>query len=185
MTRYLVLYFSRTGNSRFLASRIGRALRAEVREMRPFTSHTGLLILLSGLGISTGTGVSAADMDGVDEVVVCGPIWAGLLIAPLRAAIRQAARQRRPVHLALSCGNGDDEKDGTWGYAQVLRAATRPGGAWLRTADAFPCGLAATTGATDAGVRRLTEDNFRGAIAERLDAFVERVTSGNRAPGST
>jgi flavodoxin len=173
--KYLVAYFSKTGNNRFLAGRIARALNAEVREIRPPVGSTGLLYLLTLVGIPVRTGLADDDLRAVDEVVVCGPIWGGLLIAPLRAAIRQATRLGRPLHFATCCGSGDEDKDGRWGYAQVLRAASAAGGPWARTMEAFPAGLGASTASYD-GQTRLSDDTFTGALEVRLDAFVERVS---------
>jgi hypothetical protein len=172
---YLVVYFSHTGNNRFLAGRIARALNAEVREIQPRVGSTGLLYLLTLVGIPIGTGLTDDDVRGVDEVVICGPIWGGLLIAPLRAAIRQTARLSRPIHFATCCGSGDDDKEGRWGYAQVLRAASAAGGPWVRTTEAFPAGLGASMASYD-GQARLSDDTFSGALEARLDAFIERIS---------
>ncbi|MGE0462616.1 MAG: hypothetical protein AB7Q16_14710 [Vicinamibacterales bacterium] len=179
MKKYLVLCFSQTGNNRFLAGRIARALNADVMEIQPPVGSTGLLFLLTLLGIPVRTGLSDDDLRGTDEVVICGPIWGGLLIAPLRAAIRQAARLSRPIHFATCCGSADDDKDGRWGYARVLRAASAAGGPWVRTTDAFPAGLGASPASYD-GQARLSDDTFRGALEARLDAFIARITRSGR-----
>jgi len=181
--RYLVLYFSQTGNSRFLANRIGRALDAEIRELRPVVGSTPLLYMLTLMRFPVRTGLSDGDMSGFDEVVICGPIWGGLLIAPLRAAIRQAARLSRPIHFATCCGSGDHDRDGRWGYAKVLRAATAAGGPYAKTTEAFPTGLGASTASHD-GETRLSDDTFSDAHEARLQAFVQRITgwSGGERP---
>jgi hypothetical protein len=72
---YLVVYFSQTGNNRFIARRIARALNADVREIQPRVRSTGLLYLLTLVGIPIRTGITNDDIRGVDEIVICGPIW--------------------------------------------------------------------------------------------------------------
>jgi hypothetical protein len=86
------------------------------------------------------------------------------------------------MHFATCCGSGDDDKEGRWGYAQVLRAAAVAGGPWIRTTEAFPAGLGASTGAYD-GQTRLSDATFSSALAARLEAFITRISgSSSKSP---
>lgn len=183
MTSYLVVYFSHTGNNRFIAARIARALNAPLRQLQPGIDSLWGLSLLSLLAIPVRSGLSDDEVRSADAVVICGPIWRGRLIAPLRAAIGQAARLSRPIHFVTCCASGDDVKEGRGGYSQVLRAAIRDGAPWVRTAEALPLTLATTTPAYD-GETRLGRDTFGGALAARLDACIARIKgdAGLRRP---
>lgn len=174
MTSYLVVYFSHTGNNRFVAARIARALNAPLRRLQPGIDSLWGLSLVTRLAIPVRSGLSDDEVRSADAVVICGPIWRGRLIAPLRAAIGQAARLSRPIHFITCCASGDDVQHGRFGYAQVLRAAVRAGQPWVRTAEALPVGLGTTTASTD-GDLRLGHDTFGDVLAARLDACIDRI----------
>ncbi len=179
MRNRIVLYHSSTGNNQFLAEQIADALRSDIRPLRPRFSSIFLLYLLSLLRWGSGIRLSRKDLRPYHEVVVVGPVWGGLLIAPLREAIKRTVKTGRPVHFATCCGSSDDLKDDRYGYAQVLDAALKAGKGYVKTVEAFPVVMALPPGEEAEGFEvndiRLTEENFTPALRERLAQFVQQV----------
>ncbi len=179
MKNRIVLYHSGTGNNAFLAKQIAQGLDADLGPLQPRITGTGWLYLLSLLKWGCGIRPTTADLEAYDEVVVVGPVWGGLLIAPLRQAIKRCVKAERPVHFAICCGISDEEKDHRYGYAQVLRAAEAAGEGYVKTAAAFPIGLALPPGVSpeDADLMqlRLNADNYPGTMKKRVDRFLEQI----------
>lgn len=179
MKNRLVTYHSGTGNNRFLAERIAKALGADVRPLNPRTKSTGWIYLQSFLKWKAGIRLTPEDLAPYDEVIIMGPVWGGLLIAPLREAIKLAAKLGKPVHFATCCGTSDEDKDGRWGYAQVLAEAEKVGQGRVKSTEAFPLALVLTPEEyADAGTAqgtRLTEDILTDAMRDRLKTFTDRI----------
>lgn len=175
----LVLYYSHTGNSRFLAEKIARELPAELRAVRPLIQSVLLLYLFSLARWEVPIDVSDSELQPYAQVVILGPIWGGLLISPLRSLLKQALRTGKIIHFAVSCESPDEKKQGKYGYAQVLQAAEQLGKGQVRTTEAFPSALveAANRPARLTEKIKLTEANFSDRLKARLTAFVERVAA--------
>jgi hypothetical protein len=179
MKNRIVLYFSGTGNNRFLAAQIADELDADLRPLNPRIKSTGLIYLLSLLKWRSGIRVTAEDLQPYEEVVVVGPVYGGLLLAPMREAIRLSAKGKRPVHFATCCGISDEMKDHRYGYVQVLKAAEAAGKGYIKATAAFPVGPALPEGANpnekDLMAVRLSEENWTEALRRRVKAFAAEI----------
>ncbi len=177
--KYLVLYYSKTGNSRFLASQIADSLKADLQALKPPVSGTFLLFLLSRLRVPMGAGISVKDLEKYDEVVLLGPVWGGIVIAPLRTAVRQCVKAGKPLHFAVSCDIGDEEKDSKYGYGPVLKEARQLAGGHLVHTDAFPNTLLAVPEPPKkekiSEKAKISQANYKGAMEERVAAFVGQI----------
>lgn len=177
--KYLVLYYSKTGNSRFLARRIADSLKADLQALKPPVSGIFLLFLLSRLRVPLGAGISVKDLEKYDEVVLLGPVWGGLVMAPLRTAIRKCVKAGKPFHFAVSCDIGDEEKDTKYGYGPVLKEARELAGEYLVKEAAFPTTLLevpeAPKNLKPSEKVKIEEANYKGAMEERVDTFVHQI----------
>lgn len=175
----LVLYYSNTGSNRYLADRIARALGCDSEGIRPRLGAFPLQVLFSLTGAGPGVRALRHDPKGYDVVVLCGPIWMGKLVAPLRDTLRRYRSAIERLYFATCCGSCDAQRDGRFGYARVFPQVKRLVGEKCIHCEAFPIGLVIPEekqGDDNAVMKtRLSDDNFTGAIQERLDAFVEKV----------
>ncbi len=182
MKTYLVTCFSKTGNNRFLAGKMAEVLDADLKEIVPRVSAIGLVYLISLLRIPLKINLSEQDLRPYDEIIICGPVWGGLLLAPMRSLIKKGKRLSKTMHFATCCGSSDEEKDSRYGYAQVLEEAEKAGEGWVRTAEAFPVVLVLTPEeAKDDKLvleTRLSEQNFSDRIKTRMTAFIQKVLPG-------
>ena len=182
MKKYLILYYSKSGNSKFLAEKLAKELgNSRLRKITPTVDFLFLVFLLSALKVNVGTGVSRKEIEEYEEIIIFGPVWGGLLISPLRAIIKKCVGAPKSIHFAVTCESGDDDKNGQYGYAQVLEEAKKVGGNFIQTLDAFPTSLVLNE--SQAKNRKLSEkilltaENFKGAIASRLGGFVKKIKS--------
>lgn len=179
MKKYLILYYSKTGNSQFLAEKLSEELNGDLKRVTPWMNGILPLLLLSKLKIRIGVDVSEKNLAGYDEIVIVGPIWSGLLVAPLRSLIHQCIRASKVFHFAVSCETSDEESDGKYGYSQVLKEAERLGGRFIKTTEAFSTALVKKEGEArslnPSKKTKFTDDNFKGSIKSRFDKYLTRI----------
>ena len=109
MARILVVFYSRTGNTRQVAAELAAALNADIEEIRDFDRRTGVWgYLRSGRQAFLRRLVSLAPAlhkpETYDLVVVGTPIWNASLSAPVRSYLRQHRREIRAAAFFCTCG---------------------------------------------------------------------------------
>ena len=179
MKKYIILCYSKTGNSRFIAEKLAKELRCDLELVRPNLNYTGLLFLISLLKIPILTNISTNKIKEYEEIIVIGPIWGGLLIAPLRTLLKKCFKLSKPVHFAVTCESTEEGKDNKYGYNQVLNSTKDLGGQLVKTTAAFSTSL---TKGHDRKIKKgttvkakITEENFGVELKERLDDFKNRI----------
>lgn len=172
----LVLYYSRTGNNRYLAERIAGRLDADIEPIRPRLGGFPFQLLLSFLPVSLGIRHLKADIRHYDRLIVCGPIWTGQLIAPLRSALKRYGPRFEAVDFVTCCGSNDEQKDDRFGYSQVFRQVHALLGRRCRQCVAFPVRLSLPEDQRDDDQvimsTRLSDAHFGEALEQRLEAYL-------------
>jgi len=179
MKKTLILYYSHTGNNRYLAERLARRLDADVEALRPRVNVFALLLFFSWIRLSPGNRNIRHDIRAYDWLVLLGPIWAGQLIAPLRDAIRKFRHKVPEIVFLTCCGSKDETKDDPYGYGRVFDRARKLAKGQLHTCRAFPVVLAMPEDQRDQdeeilGVR-LNDANFAGQLEERMEALIQEL----------
>lgn len=177
MKKYLVLYYSKTGNSRFIAEAAASTLGCDLKEIAPAIDKVFVLYLLSLLRITVPIGVKRTDLVQYEQVIIVGPIWGGLLISPLRSILKKCVKTSKLIHFAVSCETPEEEKDSKYGFAQVLREAESLGGTLVKTKSAFSMALVKAEKPHNvlAEKIKLTEEHFQGDIKSRFDDFLAAI----------
>ena len=108
--RALVVYYSRSGNTRAVAGEIAAALGgAKIEEIHDTVNRTGLLGYWRSFREAVGKrttplAASGRDIDGYDLVVVGGPVWVGQPSSPIRSWLRAHAAELNSVAFFLTHG---------------------------------------------------------------------------------
>lgn len=177
----LVVYYSNSGNNRFLAEKIAQALSCDIEQIRPRIGGFPVLALFSVLKTSPGIKPIDHRVSDHDPIIVCGPIWMGQIIAPLRGFIKKYLQEMKHLYFVTCCGSDDAKKDDKFGYGGVFAKVKALAGDNCIGCEAFPIGwsLPEEKRSDDEAMMkaRLSEDNFSGELQVRLDAFVEKVRS--------
>lgn len=141
MTKHIILCYSKTGNSKFIAEKLSQELSCDLRMVHPILNYTGILFLTSLLNISVPTNISTHDIKDYEEIIIIGPVWGGLLISPLRTILKKAIALSKPIHFAVTCGTSETDKDKAYGYARVLTSIMQLGGQWVVSTATFSTSL--------------------------------------------
>lgn len=179
MKNYLVLYYSKTGNSHFIAQKLADELGGDFQKIVPSINNTLFLILLSLMKARIPINISKEIIEAYSDIVIIGPIWAGQFISPLRTALKICRSASKNIHFAVTCETKDEDKNKKFGYAKVLREAEIAGGTFVKTTEAFSTALvnnAHTKGSVKLSEKiKITDENFHGAIESRLSAFALKI----------
>lgn len=175
----LVLYYSKTGSNKFLAEKIAQRLEADIEAIKPRLDIHPLLMLFSVLKTSPGINPLQHNIKDYDCIVLCGPVWMGKLIAPLRDVTKKYGNDIKSLSFATCCGSGEEEKDGRFGYVNVFAQVKSVMGDKCSVCEAFPIGLALPEDKRkDSSTimnTRLSENNFPGSLQDRLEVFLNRI----------
>lgn len=174
----LVLYYSRTGNNRFAAQRLAEALDCDIEEIRTLCGGFFFLLLGSALKFGLGNRKLARNPADYDRVILCGPIWMGQIVLPLRVFLRKYARSLKALAFVTVCGSDEKSKDTGFGYETVFGKIRALLGEKFAGGYAIPVTLILGSG-VDATKVSLNEANFTGEIASRFEEVAESLRSVN------
>ena len=174
----LVVYYSKSGNNKYLAE-MHRGTGRDIEEITPRMSAFFFQVLSSLTGAGLGINPLKADLKEYDRVLLCGPVWMGNLIYPLRSFIKEYNRSINNLIFATCCGVDDSEKDSRFGYTRVFSKVRSMAGEKSILCEAFPIKLVVPEEQrhdNDALMKaRLSDDTFKGQILQRFDNFIKRV----------
>lgn len=172
----LVVYYSKNGSNRYLAGKIAERLSCDSEELKPRLD----VFLLYLMRINLGNKRLEHNISDYDKVILCGPIWIGKLIPPLRSFLLKYKEQIAQLYFVSCCGSSDAKKDEKFGHGYVFKEVENIMKDKCKACKAFPIELVLPDHKkTDEEAimnTRLTDASFTGPIQERLDAFVARVS---------
>jgi menaquinone-dependent protoporphyrinogen IX oxidase len=175
-----VLYYSNTGNNRFIAQKIATSLSGDLIPIVPKTKSIPILIFQSWLRMGRIHEIKE-DLSVYQKIILCGPIWTGLLISPLRSFLKKYKEDINQLVFVTSCGSKDEEKDNRFGYASIFKEVEKIMGDQNVYCEAFPIALIIPKDKLDDADfvmnARLTDESFTGAIQERFHEFIRKVES--------
>jgi flavodoxin len=182
MKKTIVVYYSNTGSNQYLADKIARRLESDIEAIRPRGNVFPILLLLSALKTTWGIKPLKHNLDEYERIILCGPIWMGKFVSPLRGFIKKYKNRIKELYFVTCCGSGYEVKDDKFGHATVFKLVKDTLGDRLVLCQAFPIGLVLPEDKKkdeDAVMKtRLSDDNFKGEIQNRFDDFFRKVSDG-------
>jgi len=183
MKKYLILYYSKTGNSKFFAEKTAQKLGADIEGIKPIINNTLLLVMFSMLKWGIGTNISTKKLEEYDEVVIWGPNWAGTLIAPLHNVIKKSVKASKNIHFAVTCETSEKKKNNKFGYMSVLNQAKEVGGKFVKTTDGFSLSVLKKDdedwSPTPSEKPMITEAHFNDFFKPKFDDYIENIRMNN------
>ena len=115
MSKKLVIYFSRTGNTKKVAEKIANDLSCDIIEIKPLKSYKGIIGWLRA-GYQGVRGkipeIEPIDVDikEYDLVIVGTPYWGGNMSSPIRVFLTEHANEFKQLAYFYSSGGGGKPK---------------------------------------------------------------------------
>lgn len=179
MKNTLVAYYSNTGSNAYLAKKLADELNADLEELVPRRNNVPWLMALSAMKLSANIKPLSLNLNRYDRIILCGPIWMGRLISPLRSFIKQHRDQLSDFHFVTCCGSDDDHKNDKFGYAKVFESVRKLAHMPDMDCYAFPIGLALPEekkSDSEAIMNtRLTDNTFGEVMKSRMARYLSQL----------
>jgi flavodoxin len=171
----MVYYYSRKNSNRFLAKKISGDLNCGIEEIKSrLNAH-----LLMLMGLNFGNRKLKSNVEDYDRVILCGPIWMGKLIVPLKNFVLKHSGKIHKLVFVTCCGSPFEKKDEKFGHNLVFNEVKRITGETCIHCEAFPITLVLPDDQkedTDAFMKtHLNDDNFKGEIAAIYERFIKSL----------
>ncbi len=173
--RTIVYYYSHKGSNRYLANKIANDLKCQIEEIKPrLNSH-----LLMLMGLNLGNTKLKTKVEDYDKVILCGPIWMGKLIVPLKNFLNKHINKISKMVFVSCCGSTFEQKDDKFGHNLVFNEVKKLSGEKCIHCEAFPIVLVLPDEHkkdTDAFMKtHLNDQNFKGEIVGVYDYFIQKL----------
>jgi menaquinone-dependent protoporphyrinogen IX oxidase len=175
----IVYFYSHKGSNKYLANRIATDLKCETEEIFPLLNAH--LIMLMGLNFGNRRLKSA--VENYDRVILCGPIWMGKLIVPLKNFIKKHVNKIDNLIFVSCCGSTFDKKDEKFGHNLVFNEVKKLSGEKCIHCEAFPITLVLPDDQKDDSEAfmktHLNDNNFKGEIIGIYDVFIRKLKASD------
>lgn len=113
MKKILVVYYSRTGNTKKIAQMIAQELNADTDEIIDKKKRNGIIgWLIAGrdgwLGKKTEITSQKKPTD-YDLIIIGSPVWSWTVTPPIRAYLKQHKNNLKKVAFFTTCGDGNNK----------------------------------------------------------------------------
>jgi flavodoxin len=177
MNKTIVVYYSRKGSNKYLAEKISKQLECDLEAIRPWLN----VFLLFLMNIHLGIRPLKHNIKEYDRVILCGPIWMGKFIPPLRSFVTKYSYCINKLIFVTCCGSTYTKKDEKFGHGLVFNEVENILKDKCVFCQAFPIGLVMPQGKkedSDALMKtHLNDKNFKGEIVEKFEDFIQRIQS--------
>jgi len=171
----IVVYYSNKGSNKYLAWKISKELSCPIEEIKPRLNIFLLFLMKIHLGIMP----LKQNIEEYDQVILCGPIWMGKFIPPLRSFIKKYNNKLRKLIFVTCCGSTDDKKYEKFGHGLVFKKVENMLKDKCILCQAFPIGLVLPDDQKeDSGAfmkTHLNDENFTGEIVSIYNTFISKI----------
>jgi len=171
----IVYYYSQKGSNKYLANKIASDLKCELEEIKPIL-NVQLLIMM---GLNFGNRTLKTKVEDYDTVILCGPIWMGKLIVPLKNFVNKHSGKLHKMIFVTCCGSTFEKKDEKFGHNLVFNSVRNLLGKKCIHCEAFPITLVLPNeqkNDSDAFMKtHLNDSNFKGEIIDIYANFIQRL----------
>ena len=171
----IICYYSNKGSNRFLANRIANDLKCDIEEIKPRINAHLLMIM----GLNLGNRKLKAKVEDYDRVILCGPIWMGKLIIPLKNFINKYSKKIGKLIFVTCCGSSFKDKNNKFGHNLVFNQVKSLLNDKCIHCEAFPIDLVVPAELKDDSAAfmkvHLNNENFNGEIVTIYETFMGRI----------
>ena len=176
MKKSIVIYYSYNGSNHFLANKVAENLDCKIEEIKPRLNKQLFLVFGSLLGNKK----IQSNLENYDRIILCGPIWMGKFISPLKDFVKKYKQHLKELVFISCCGSGFEMKDKKFGHGLVFKEIKEMLGEKCNHCEAFPITLLLPDEQREDPKivmnTRLTEENFKGEILQRFNSFIKTIS---------
>jgi len=170
MKKDLIVYFSKTGNNKFVAEKLAKTLQGDIRGIKVVLKPFFLLLLFSFLKMSPS--VKSISVEEYERIILLSPIWMGNVVSPIRGFLKKNSKEIKSLVYITVCGGDEEDKDGQFGYEKVFKEIKALFGKKHFSSYAISVKSLEKFEKDDVMSIRLDEKLFVGNIAKRFDEVV-------------
>ncbi len=170
MKKDLIIYFSKTGNNKFVAEKLAKTLVADVQEIDVSPKSFFFLLILSFLKISPS--IKPVPVGEYERVILLSPIWMGNVVSPTRGFLKKYSKEIKSFVYITVCGGDEEDKNGKFGYERVFKEIKTLFGKKNFSTYAISVKFLDKFEKDDVMSIRLDEKLFVGKISKRFDEVV-------------
>jgi menaquinone-dependent protoporphyrinogen IX oxidase len=171
----IVYYYSHKGSNRFLAQRMAGDLACDIEEIKPRLNVHMLMIM----GLNLGNKKLKTKVEDYDTVILCGPIWMGKLIVPLKNFVLNYRRKVKRLIFVSCCGSSFKDKDNKFGHNLVFNQVKNLLNNKCIHCEAFPIDLFVPAELKDDSAAfmkvHLNNENFKGEIIPLYNDLISNI----------
>jgi menaquinone-dependent protoporphyrinogen IX oxidase len=171
----IVYYYSHKGSNRFLAQRMASDLACDIEEIKPRLNVHMLMIM----GLNLGNKKLKTKVEDYDTVILCGPIWMGKLIVPLKNFVLNYRRKVKRLIFVSCCGSSFKDKDNKFGHNLVFNQVKNLLNNKCIHCEAFPIDLFVPAELKDDSAAfmkvHLNNENFKGEIIPLYNDLISNI----------
>lgn len=173
----IIVYYSRSGNNKYLAQKMGKSLQCEVVPIEPRITVFPLLLLRLTLGNKK----VARNFENYDRVYLVGPIWMGTIVKPLYDFLTQYKSNIKSLIFVTCCASNYKMKENKFGHAVVFKKVKQLLGDTCTQCEALPVTYVLPENQREIPKfvmkTRLNDDTFGGEFATIYDQFILNMQS--------
>jgi menaquinone-dependent protoporphyrinogen IX oxidase len=171
----IVYYYSRKGSNRFLATRIANDMNCEIEQIKPrLNAHLPMI-----MGLNLGNRKLKSKVENYDRVILCGPIYMGKLIVPLKNFINKYSGKIKKLVFVTCCGSSFKDKNNKFGHNLVFNQVKSILNDKCIHCEAFPIDVFAPAELKEDSAAfmkvHLNNETFRGEIVRIYDRFIKKI----------
>jgi flavodoxin len=178
--KYIVVYFSNTGNNKYLAHKMAQTLNCDMEAIRPRVKKLFLILLLGKLKMSPGIKAIKHDLKNYDMIILCGPVWMGQFVSPLYDFLKKHTTHINKLYFVCCCGSSDEERNSKFGHGHVFREVKEMMGKTCVLCEALPITLVLPEDkmkdSETVMKTRLTDQNFKGEMESRFNRLMGKIS---------
>ena len=171
----IVFYYSRSGNNKYLAKKMGKSLQCEVVPIEPRISVFPLLLLRLTLGLKP----IQRNFDQFDIIYLVGPIWMGTIVKPLFDFLKKFKPKIKSLIFVTCCASNYKMKEEKFGHAIVFQKVKTLMGEKCIHCEAIPISLALNENQRNNSElvmkTRLNDVTFGGDFEQVYNTFIDKM----------
>lgn len=179
MKKNIVVYYSKTGSNKFLAYKIKESLGAQIEEIKPRLNAQIFLMLGLGFGLKK----TKQKISDFDRVILCGPIWMGKFVYPLKTFVKKYQNEINELVFVTVCGSSYEMKEKKFGHGLVFKQVEIMLSDKCMFCHSFPISLVLPEDKKEDPEAtmntRLNDENFNGEIEKCFENFLTKLAETN------